>query len=210
MLRHILNLLSLSPAAHPPAPAEQQQAPGKPFLRIISSGEPLGLAFPSDADKEEVLDLMKQLKPAGAPNGGAGAAASATGIPTPAEQRRILAADKDLEALYGQLVRSGILSDADFWRARQKELAKVSGRDGARGSGAQRAGLSSVMHEVERLHDGQTERVNIQLTPADIQRIFLERPEVHRAYMANVPHALPEKDFWQQYFKLEYKKAARR
>jgi transcription initiation factor TFIIH subunit 1 len=209
-------------------PAEQQQAPGKPFLRILSSTEPLGLAFASEADKDEVLEFMKQLKPAQP----AGAAAAVTnrkaapkgaGIPTDAQKRQLFTADKDLEALYGQLVTSGILTESDFWRTRQTEINRLLGSSGGSGFGGgsggmttsngaprQRSGLSSVMHEVEQLHDGQTERVNIHLTPQDIQRIFLERPEVHRAYLAHVPHALPETEFWQKYFKLEYKKAARR
>ncbi|KAH7623291.1 hypothetical protein Ndes2526B_g01715 [Nannochloris sp. 'desiccata'] len=200
---------------------KQQQAPGKPFLRILSSTEPLGLAFASEADKDEVLEFMKQLKQ-GQPGGGTASTSQSqpgAGIPTDAQKKQLFTADKDLEALYGQLVICGILTESDFWRTRQAELTKLlgsgfggSGGGGGGGNGVprQRSGLSSVMHEVEQLHDGQTERVNIHLTPQDIQRIFLERPEVHRAYLAHVPHALPETEFWQKYFKLEYKKAARR
>jgi len=164
---------------------------------------------------------MKQLKP-GQPGGGTAPVASTShpqgaGIPTDAEKKQLFTANKDLEALYAQLVTSGILSESDFWRTRQTEITKRLGSGfgsigggGSHGAPRQRSGLSSVMHEVEQLHDGQTERVNIHLTPQDIQRIFLERPEVHRAYLAHVPHALPETEFWKKYFKLEYKKAARR
>ncbi len=163
---------------------------------------------------------MKQLKQAHPGSGAATGAAtsssrSAAGVPTDAQKKQLFTADKDLETLYGQLVTSGILSESDFWRTRQPQVAKILGGGGGSGGGGstgpgQRSGLSSVMHEVEQLHDGQTERVNIHLTPQDIQRIFVERPEVHRAYLAHVPHALPETEFWQKYFKLEYKKAARR
>lgn len=202
-------MVPLSPTLTPsPFFAEQQQAPGKPFLRILSSGEPLGLAFANEADKNEVLEYMKQLKPAPAPGAPKETGPRAAGVPSDAQKRQIFAADKDLEALYGQLVTSGILSESDFWRTRQNAVKAITGA-GASGP-RQRSGLSSVMHEVEQLHDGQTERVNIHLTPQDIQRIFVERPEVHKAFLANVPHAMPETDFWKKYFKLEYKKAARR
>lgn len=169
----------------------------------------MGLSFSSETDKNEVLEYLKQLKPAG--NGLAQKATEprAAGVPTEAEKRQIFAIDKDLEILYGQLVTSGVLSESDFWRVRQQTLQKLL--EGPRSMGPQqRSGLPSVMHEVERLHDGSTERVSIRLSPQDIQRIFVERPEVHRAFMAHVPHAMEEKEFWQRYFKLEYKKAARR
>jgi len=161
---------------------------------------------------------MKQLKP-GQPGGSAPSISqsqAAAGIPTDAQKKQLFTANRDLEALYGQLVTGGILTESDFWRTRQTEITKLLGSGvggkggGSHGAPRQRSGLSSVMHEVEQLHDGQTERVNIHLTPQDIQRIFVERPEVHRAYLAHVPHALPETEFWQKYFKLEYKKAARR
>ena len=187
--------------------SEQQQAPGKPFLRILSSVEPLGLSFANEADKNEILELLKQVKPATGPGKETGGARAA-GIPSEAQKRQLFASDKDLEVLYGQLVTSGILSETDFWRTRQNAVKAISGA--ANSGPRQRSGPSSVMHEVEQLHDGQTERVNIHLTPQDIQRIFVEKPEVHKAFLANVPHAMPETEFWQKYFKLEYKKTARR
>lgn len=41
-------------------------------------------------------------------------------------------------------------------------------------------------------------------------QIFAERPEVHRAYLAHVPHSMDEKAFWTRYFKQQYKRMARR
>jgi transcription initiation factor TFIIH subunit 1 len=196
-------LTSAMPRLPAPAPvetAEQQQAPRK--LRVVvTAADALSLSFSCDEDRDQVIDLLKQLKPA---------AAGAAGGPTPQQRQQLFASNRDLETMYSQLVVSGILTEADFWRSRPDVLAKIG--PGGRGGTAQRqrAGLSSVLHDVERLHDGQTERVNIQLTPLDIQRIFTERPEVHRAFLAHVPHARPELDFWQRYFKLEYKKAAKR
>ncbi len=41
-------------------------------------------------------------------------------------------------------------------------------------------------------------------------QIFTERPEVHRAFLAHVPHNLDEKAFWTRYFKQQYRRMARR
>lgn len=201
---------------------KQQQAPGKPLLRIVViSGEPLALSFQSESDKNEVLDLLKQQITAHSAGVG-GPSTLPSDVPDAAEKRRRFAADKDLEVLYNQLVvNGGLLSEADFWKARDSSSSSISSMFGKMAKIAttststpstirQRSGLSSVMHEVERLHDGSTERVSIQLTPRDIQQIFLERQEVHRAYLAHVPHSMNEKEFWKRYFKMEYKKAAKR
>ena len=175
----------------------------------------MGLSFPSEADKDEVLEFMKQLKPPSLPTPTTTTNATTTtttkeGIPSDALRRKLFSTDKDLEALYGQLVTNGIISESDFWKPRKHLLTATTTTKTNSTKTKQRSGLSSVMHEVEQLHDGQTERVNISLTPTDIQRIFIERPEVHRAFLARVPHALSETEFWQKYFKLEYKKAAKR
>ena len=180
----------------------QQQVKGKPFLRIVAtSGKALGLGFHSEEDRDEVLELLKQRKGVGEASGGMGSA----------ERRALFEANKDLEALYNQLVVTGILTEAEFWSkhgASGGRLASDAG--GAPAKAGQRLGLSSVMHEVEKLHDGKTERVNIHLTSQDIQRIFRDKPEVNRAFIAYVPHSMAEETFWQKYFKLEYKQAARR
>jgi hypothetical protein len=174
--------------------AGQQQVKGKPFLRIVStSGRALGLKFRSETDRDDVLEVLKQRK---------GSVSATLGSE---EQKMLFAKNKDLEALYNQLVGTGILTEGEFW----SKHGNVASRGDADGVG-QRLGLSSVMHEVEKLHDGKTERVNIHLTPQDIQRIFRDKPEVNRAFIAYVPHSMAEEEFWQKYFKLEYKQAARR
>ena len=180
----------------------QQQVKGKPFLRIVAtSGKALGLGFRTEEDRDEVLELLKQRKGDGEAPGGLGTA----------ERRALFQGNKDLGTLYNQLVVSGILTEAEFW----SKHGSTGGRRASDAGGAsvktgQRLGLSSVMHEVEKLHDGKTERVNIHLTSQDIQRIFRDKPEVNRAFIAYVPHSMTEEAFWQKYFKLEYKQAARR
>ena len=181
----------------------QQQVKGKPFLRIVAtSGKALGLGFNSEDDRNEVLELLKQRKGAGEAAGGLGSA----------ERRALLKGNRDLEALYNQLVVTGILTEGEFWSKHGGTNGGQLGPDGGSATAkmGQRLGLSSVMHEVEKLHDGKTERVNIHLTSQDIQRIFRDKPEVNRAFIAYVPHSMTEEAFWQKYFKLEYKQAARR
>jgi hypothetical protein len=195
----------------------QQQAPGKPMLRLLGGAEPLALAFESEADKLEVLDLLKQLLASGA-----AAAPPAPGVPPPALRARLFAADPDLQALHAALVAGGVLQEGEFWRGRRADVERLERGGGASGSGSrsaasasastasrQRAGLPSLLHDVERSHDGGSEKVSIRLTPADVARIFAERPDVRAAFAAHVPHAVPEKAFWERYFKLEYKRAAR-
>ncbi|KFM26143.1 putative RNA polymerase II transcription factor B subunit 1-1 [Auxenochlorella protothecoides] len=94
------------------------------------------------------------------------------------------AQDRDLEKLYLELVVPGILPEQEFWAARASHLA--------------------------RLGNGQTDTVHFSLTPEIIAQIFNERPEVHRAFLAKVPHELNEKEFWTVYFKEQYKRLARR
>ncbi len=174
--------------------SEQQQVTGKPFLRILSDGPALGLAFSTENDKNDVLEYLKQRQGVERTAGG----------PKAAEREAMFVKNKDLQLLYNQFVPTGILTESEFWSMHMKEKS---------GSGRQvgkRVGLSSVMHEVEKLHDGKTEKVNIHLTPHDIQRIFQEKPEVNRAFVTYVPHSMTEEAFWQKYFKLEYKQAARR
>lgn len=159
----------------------------------------MGLEFPTEDDKNEVLDLLKQIQPQSVKPANA-----KDGTPSLAEQSQIFASQKELKAVYDQLVPTGILQENEFWKYHFHEKRPLVGK------GRQRLGLSSVLHEVEKLHDGKTERVNIQLTPQDIQKIFQDNPEVNRAFVAFVPHSMSEQEFWQKYFKLEYKRAARR
>ena len=50
--------------------------------------------------------------------------------------------------------------------------------------------------------------VKFSLTPAMMQNIFSEEPEVHRIFLENVPHLVSEKNFWQRYFRSKSKHTA--
>jgi hypothetical protein len=222
----------------PPVPpfTGQQKISGRPFLRLVAPGASLQLAFESESDRDEAIDLLRQLSPpdrrqqqqkaAGvATTAAAAAAASGMQLPTPEQRKTLFSSDPDLEILYGQLVVSGVLTEAEFWRGRQAAVARILAGAGGGGGGAQgasasapsaaarrqRPGLPSVMFRVQKSADDRNvDRVNVTLTPQDIQRIFTERSEVHRAYLAHVPHSMQEVQFWEHFCRLEYRKEARR
>jgi BSD domain len=111
-------------------------------------------------------------------------------------------ARRDLQKLYEQLVQSGVLSDAEFWKGRAAAVEKGVGGSGGAGAG-QRVGLPSAML-VQPSADGKTDKVTFRLTPEVIHQIFKEKPHVQRAFVANVPHAMDETAFWTKYFKQQY------
>lgn len=193
--------------------AERQQVAGKPYLRLLAiCSEPLGLSFSTESDRNEVLDLLNQLfsgisQSTSTPPG----IGSLTGgiIPSEDQRQRLFRQVADLEILYGQLVKGGILSEEDFWQARQDIVKKLT-THGDNGDWKQRHGLPSALPEIRPIADGQTEKVTFKLTRELIQQIFAERPEVHRAYLANVPHSMDDAQFWETYCKWELKRDARR
>ncbi|RMZ53407.1 hypothetical protein APUTEX25_004895, partial [Auxenochlorella protothecoides] len=196
---HLLNLCDQTGVVprgsrHRDSSSGTQQAPNKPFIRLEWPTGTLVLGFESVSDRDEAVDLIKKLRKAA-----------------------YFAQDRDLEKLYLELVVPGILPEQEFWAARASHLARLGSGAGASASGhrtassSQRRGLpNSLTSEVRPAADGQTDTVHFSLTPEIIAQIFNERPEVHRAFLAKVPHELNEKEFWTVYFKEQYKRLARR
>ena len=119
---------------------------------------------------------------AGAAAGAGGSAAGTSGrssivaVPSREQAQALFKQDKDLQAVYEQLVPSGILTEQEFWRSRQNAL-RGGGSSGGGGSGPQptkqRAGIPSLMlADVRPSADGQTETVHFQLTPQSIQQVL--------------------------------------
>ncbi|GBG62047.1 hypothetical protein CBR_g28523 [Chara braunii] len=143
-----------------------------------------------------------------------GAAAAGTGVPRTAaaapmesinmkevEQRaRILGSDRELANLHAQLVTTGTLTEAEFWQTRKHLLeGNVTGQI------QQRRGLPSAMlADVRPSTDGKSNTISFSLTAEIIHQIFAEKPAVHKAYLANVPDKMSEKDFWTKYCRAEY------
>ena len=158
-------------------PAGTQQAPGKPFIKLETTSVPLVLGFETVGDRDEAVDLLKQLKPAElAPAGGASKQGTSPGaggkvvIPSAQLRQALFKRDKDLAALYEGLVVSGMLSEHDFWRTR-KDLVLDKGSASLPAAARQRAGLpNSMLADVRPTADGQTEKVQFTLTPQTIQQ----------------------------------------
>lgn len=155
--------------------AGTQQAPSKPMVKLDTAAGPLVLSFQSLTDRDDAVDLLKQLKPptaaaaasgstgAGAAGpkgstaaGGSSAAAAGGGgkllLPSAQQAAALFKSDPDLHSLYKSLVVAGILIEAEFWRTRQVQLrsALAGGGGGGAESGPkpvvrQRVGLPSAM-----------------------------------------------------------------
>ncbi|KAK9845933.1 hypothetical protein WJX81_006374 [Elliptochloris bilobata] len=185
--------------------AALQKAKGKPLLRMPLVAGALVLEFESEADRNQVVDVLTPLmkQAAGAARPGAAELGEELG-PLAAAKQQLLEEDKDLQQLYKQLVQGGVLSEADFWRGRQAQLQqRLQGGKGP----SQRVGLSSVMlAHMQGSQDGRSNTVTMRLTPELVQQIFAERPYVRRAHAALVPQSLDEKAFWSQFMKHEMAK----
>jgi transcription initiation factor TFIIH subunit 1 len=170
--------------------AGTQQAPGKPFIKLDTATGPLILGFETVGDRDDAVELLKQVKPPtaaaarpAAPGTGTGGAGKLL-LPTAQQAAALFKADRDLESIYKSLVVTGVLTEHEFWQARQPLLraALAPGGVGSAGGGGapqrvhQRVGLSSAMlAEVKPSADGQTEKVLFQLTPQIIQQASLLR-----------------------------------
>ncbi len=124
-------------------------------------------------------------------------------LPQPLKEQ-LLRENADLRTMYAALVRSGVLSEAEFW-AGQRDLANRQHQ------AQQRPGMSNVISSlISAVADGKQNQVNYTLTRQQINAILAENPAVRRAYLANVPHNMPEAKFWQYYCKHQFALHAKR
>lgn len=108
---------------------------------------------------------------------------------------QILLANPSLLSLHKEVVGSGMLSDADFWKhptraaLLRSEQAKMQQRQG------RRAQLADP-----RPTQGESGEMKINITPQLIRELFEQYPVLTRAYNENVPEKLNESAFWSRYF----------
>ncbi|KAL0053658.1 hypothetical protein WJX82_009019 [Trebouxia sp. C0006] len=181
-----------------------QRAKNKPMLRIPLRNSFLVLQFDTLEDRDAVVDTLTPLAQQVQNRGKQPAVSNQFSGPPAlvAIKKKLLSSDRDLNALFEELVRqSGSISEQEFWAGRQHLLRKQQGESGAH---KQRAGVGNVMLLGMRPSaDGRTNTVNYQVTPEGVQQTFAERPHVHRAFLANVPAVMDEKAFWTRFFKNE-------
>ena len=116
----------------------------------------------------------KELTPA--PVATAGGAMSSTF----ALRRGLLESDPELNMLHRELVRSRVITEAEFWEGREQLV------EAAAAELAQRKGRSGEMVD-PRPELGDGGEVTVKITPQLIKEIFEEYPAVLRAYNENVP-----------------------
>mmetsp|Transcript_31576 Transcript_31576/g.89667 ORF Transcript_31576/g.89667 Transcript_31576/m.89667 type:complete len:606 (+) Transcript_31576:109-1926(+) len=194
--------------------AGQQRAKGKPFLRFqLASGSPVVFVFSSEVDRDAAVDILaplinKKASPSAAPSGqkgSAGGQAKLSGSDGSLKEK-ILAEDRDMKALYDQLMQQGVISDAEFWATRQRLLIKAKAGDRP----AQKPGLStSMVTDIRPTADGQSSTVKISISPELMPQLFAERREVHRCYLANVPQNMTDGEFWHKFGRYEWARRMR-
>eukprot|EP00026_Physarum_polycephalum_P005369 Phypoly_transcript_05401.p1 GENE.Phypoly_transcript_05401~~Phypoly_transcript_05401.p1 ORF type:complete len:584 (+),score=115.30 Phypoly_transcript_05401:70-1821(+) len=110
----------------------------------------------------------------------------------------ILASNKDLQTLYANLVKGGVVTEEEFWEARKSMLENDSKK-----LDKQPVGMSSRMVDVNPSSE-TCNAVRYKLTPQIIHQIFIQTPVVEKAYRDNVPTKMSEQDFWVKYFQSQY------
>lgn len=145
--------------------------------------------------------------------------AAATAAPVPADElarRAKLFKHKEVVKLHAKLVRSGAVSDEDFWHAmKYRYNARGEKRPGASGRMGGGADADDEDGEAERARehgvpsDAFTSGVHCEMdtaswkgtVPTAAQRhvVFMEHPSVAQALAAKVPAVMDEERFWKTF-----------
>ncbi|BFG31141.1 hypothetical protein CerSpe_174150 [Prunus speciosa] len=113
---------------------------------------------------------------------------------------KLLQESSELHKLHMQYVMSGVLTEAEFWAARNKfgdvdSCPKPKQQVGFR---------NSMIMDTKPVTDGRTNKVTFSLTAEIKYQIFALKPAVQQAFLALVPSKTTEKNFWTKYFRAEY------
>jgi hypothetical protein len=114
-----------------------------------------------------------------------------------------LAGDLELRSLHDELVKSGVVSEDEFWALRSAELDKQRADVMAQNPGPPAMLVGEVRPTLVKPGE-----VHYRLTAAMIRQIFDENPTVRRAYQDNVPHKRSEEEFWREYLQSRFVEAA--
>ncbi|KAG8907947.1 RNA polymerase II transcription factor B subunit 1 [Tulasnella sp. 403] len=112
----------------------------------------------------------------------------------------VLKRSPELARLHADLVRTGQISEAEFWEGREHLILAEAAAD------SQRKGKSSLIVDPRPVRD-ETGKATTKLSNEMIEEIFEEFPVVRRAYDENVPRRLTDQEFWSRY--LQSKLASR-
>ena len=103
---------------------------------------------------------------------------------------------------------SGAITEADFFHQKKHAYATSMQKRGfsteRQSATAQR--VADVVTGEAKLAAKAGEKVTVHLSVTRMQAIFAEKPEVHRLFLAKVPHEMSEKAFWTAYLRKQEKK----
>lgn len=186
--------------------AHQRNKPGSATasLRLVPENDAkraLVLAFSSESDRDALSDAIKmQIKKL---------EEEARGAPTAAElaaRKELLKKNVEIAQLYEETVKTGVISDEDFWEARRNLFTDVV----ARRATGQKIGIENTLDgDLKGARDGMSDTVTCNLTNEKMHRIFAERPSVRQAFLDNVPKKMTEREFWTRFLRSEYFKQMR-
>jgi hypothetical protein len=111
----------------------------------------------------------------------------------------LLAQDRLLKQQFDEVVNGAIVTEEEFWAARQDLVNDELARTSAVLQGAPTSMIANVKAVIE------DNKEKYQLTPQVIRQIFVQFPAVERAYVANVPLNMSEREFWIKYFQSQYR-----
>ncbi|KAJ1877220.1 RNA polymerase II transcription factor B subunit 1 [Coemansia sp. RSA 1722] len=117
-------------------------------------------------------------------------------VPASAEEiklrQEVLSKNEDLAKLHKTLVLAGLISEDEFWSTRKNILENQAIQTQLR------KGESSTWLDLAPVTQASGD-FKYTITPNVARRIFREFPQVKRAYIENVPHRVPEKEFWKRF-----------
>ncbi|KAJ2338441.1 RNA polymerase II transcription factor B subunit 1, partial [Coemansia sp. RSA 2618] len=107
-------------------------------------------------------------------------------------RQEVLSKNSDLAKVHKSLVISGLVPEDEFWSTRKHILETYAIQSQLR------KGESSTWLDLAPTTQ-ETGNFKYTITPNVARRIFKEYPQVKRAYVENVPHAVGEKEFWKRF-----------
>ncbi|KAG8863526.1 RNA polymerase II transcription factor B subunit 1 [Tulasnella sp. 330] len=106
----------------------------------------------------------------------------------------VLLRSPELARLHANLVRSGHITEAEFWDSREHLILAEAAAE------SQRRGKNGLIVDPRPVRD-ESGNATMRLTNEMIEDIFEEFPVVRRAYDENVPKKINDQQFWSRYVK---------
>ncbi|KAJ1787017.1 RNA polymerase II transcription factor B subunit 1 [Coemansia sp. RSA 1807] len=107
-------------------------------------------------------------------------------------RQEVLAKNRDLAKVHKTLVIPGLVPEDEFWSTRRNILETYAIQSQLRKGEA--SSWLYLSHSIQ-----ESGNFKYTITPNVARRIFKEYPQVKRAYVENVPHAVGEKEFWKRF-----------